>query len=576
MPAFNSSSSFHSSVHLRIDGVSVSFPDRRVLTNVSFVVPSGERTGLIGENGSGKSTLLRIAAGLIAPDAGIVEVVGASGMPPRIGLLHQEHVFAEFDTIESSLDSATASVRVAAARVDACAANLALSPDDTEVADAYAAALEYAERVGAWDVDARVSTMLSAFGLANLPRERLVKQLSGGQRARLALAWLLLDAPDILLLDEPTNHLDDAATEHLRRILQGWRGPVLIASHDRAFLDETVTSLIDLDPAPVLHSKAASLADDGPGTGFEVTRFSGSYTDYVSVREEARARWENQFAAEQAEIKRLRASVRGSQTVGHTEWQPRSEVRAAQKYYADRNAKVVSRRVNDARSRLAELEQVQVHRPPPVLRFAGLATAPRTASSQNPGPIISAVNVGITDRLAPVSLSVSAGERWLITGANGTGKSTLLHLIAGNLSPTGGSVNVEASVRVKMLTQEVHLPDPHDRGHRRTARQTYVDLVGTHRAENVPLSTFGLLAARDENRALATLSLGQQRRLALAVVLADPPEVLVLDEPTNHFSLLLATEIEAAIPHYQGTLIIASHDRWLRKRWVDHRIELMR
>ena len=576
MPTLNSSPAFNSSVHLRIDGVSISFADRRVLSDVCMVVPSGERTGLIGENGSGKSTLLRIAAGLTTPDAGNVAVVGAGGMPPRIGLLHQERAFDPSDTIASALESAIAPVREAAARVDACALDLAVSPDDPAVVDAYADALEYAERISAWDIDAHVSTMLSAFGLADLPPERLVQELSGGKRARLALAWLLLDAPDVLLLDEPTNHLDDAATEHLRRVLLGWRGPVLIASHDRAFLDETVTSLVDLDPAPVLHSRAAALADDGSSSGIGVTRFTGSYTDYLAEREEARVRWERRFVEEQAELKRLRASVRGHQTVGHTDWQPRTEVRAAQKFYADRNAKVVSRRVNDARSRLEELEKVQVHRPPAVLRFAGLASAGPVQQAPVPGPILTAIDARIAGRLAPVSLSVSAGERWLITGSNGTGKSTLLHLIAGNLSPGGGSVNVRQSVRIGMLTQEVHLPDPHSRGRGRTARQTYSDLVGTRRAEHVPLSTFGLLAGRDENRALSVLSLGQQRRLALAVVLADPPELLILDEPTNHFSLLLATELEAAIAEYQGTVIIASHDRWLRQRWEGRRLELTR
>lgn len=571
-------STVSTSVHLRLDGISKTFLDQRVLTDISFVVPSGSPAGLIGENGSGKSTLLRIAAGLIEADAGAATVVGASGFIPRVGLLHQAHAFAEGDTVASALETAIAPVHAAAEWVDRSALRLGAAPEDPAVAEEYARALEEAERLSAWDIDARVSAMLAGLGLSDLSPERPVQQLSGGQRARLALAWLLLSAPDVLLLDEPTNHLDDGATEHLRRVLMNWQGPVLFASHDRAFLDETATSLIDLDPTPIPHSMAESLAAGSTGAGIGTTHFTGSYSDYLLSRADARARWELRFRDEQAELKRLSASVRGSQTVGHDDWKPRTETRMAQKFYADRNAKVVARRVNDARSRLEDLEQRQVRKPPAVLKFVGLAPVeswPQAAQAEViPDAPVSLVRVAKTGRLAPISLSLSAGEKLLVTGANGAGKSTLLHLIAGRLDPSSGSLNAPA--RIGMLTQDVSLADPFGRGAERTARQAYIDLVGEQPAEALSLAAFGLLSPRDENRPLAHLSLGQQRRLELAVVLANPPEVLLLDEPTNHLSLLLATELEAAIPEYPGTVIIASHDRWLRRRWAGRHIELSR
>lgn len=153
-------------------------------------------------------------------------------------------------------------------------------------------------------------------------------------------------------------------------------------------------------------------------------------------------------------------------------------------------------------------------------------------------------------------------------------KSTLLSLLAGTLAPSAGTVQRRPGVRVNILAPEHALPDPARRGPERSVTQAYEDLVGPERADTVPLGGFGLLAERDENRALRTLSVGQQRRLALAVVLADPPEVLILDEPTNHFSLLLVAQLEAAIPDYPGAVVVASHDRWLRRHWEENRLTL--
>lgn len=576
MTSTPSSTLSRAAAHLRLDGISIAFAGRRVLTDVSFAVPAGDRTGLIGENGSGKTTLLRIIAGLTRPDTGTVSATAPGGRAPRIGLLHQEPPFPATASIAQALESAVAPLRAAADEVDAAASALAAEPDDQSLARRYAEALETAERLGVWEVDARIDAMVTGLGLGDLPRDRQTRRLSGGQRSRLALAWLLLSAPDVLLLDEPTNHLDDAATEHLRGVLSTWTGPVLIASHDRAFLDEAVTSLVDLDPAPIPHAVAGPLVGDGDGTGIGITRFTGAYTDYLHARLDARERWERQYRDEQAELKRLRSAVGENQSVGHRDWKPRSEVRMAQKYYADRNAKVVARRVNDARTRLADLQERQIRKPPAELHFRGLTAAQGVESSQRTwsGPVLTASRVAVADRLAPTSLTVSSGEKWLITGANGSGKSTLLHLLAGVLDPTSGTINRPTGVRVALLTQEVDLPDPQERGPDRTTRQAYEDLVGMERAEQVPLNTFGLIAARDEHRAVGVLSVGQQRRLALAVLLADPPDVLLLDEPTNHLSLLLVTQLEAAIPHYPGSVVVASHDRWLRRTWTGQHLDL--
>lgn len=537
---------------LCVDGLSVQIAGTRVLTDISFTVSPGQRVGLIGENGSGKSTVLHAVHGSLptgATTAGTVDV-GQS----RVGLLHQQAPFRDDETVRDSLETAVAAERRAATALEQAA--------DPYDAEAYAAALDVAERLDVWETDARISATLAGLGLAAVPQERRTGELSGGQRARLSLAWLLLNRPDILLLDEPTNHLDDAATRYLAGVLNTWKGPVLFASHDRAFLDHAASSLIDLDPAP------SRVGVDGG-----VTRYTGNYTDYLATRRDVRGRWERQYRDEQAELKRLRAGVRDNHQVGHVNFKPRTETRMAQKFYGDRNAKVVSRRVNDSRSRLEKLEESQVRKPPEELTFTGLTAAGRKGTEERTGPVLVASEVAVAGRLGQTSLTVNGDEKLLVTGPNGSGKSTLLEVLAGVLPPSSGTVGA-AGVSVGHLTQEVELPDPAGRGPGRTVERTYRDLLGDELAETVPLSTFGLIHPRDESRPLGELSLGQQRRVALAVLLAAPPDVLLLDEPDNHLSLSLVTALEEAIPAYPGAVVVASHDAWLRQRWRGERLEL--
>ncbi|GAA1127043.1 ABC-F family ATP-binding cassette domain-containing protein [Citricoccus alkalitolerans] len=591
--------------HLTLDGVSKSFPDRRVLTDVSCTVASGERACLIGENGTGKSTLLRIVAGLDDDHGGRVTVPGS------VGLFHQQPPFALDLTVQEVLDEATAPARAVAEEVVRLADALA-APTDTvspsEVATAYDRALAEAVRTQAWDVDQQVDRLVDGLDLGRIPRTRPASSLSGGQLSRLALAWLLLRRPDTLLLDEPTNHLDTRGTALLVDLLQDWAGPVLIASHDRAFLDDAATTLLDLDPAPQLHRDAPGASDaGGAGSGFGLTRYGGRYTDYLLYRIGEREWWERRYRDEQAELKRLRRQVRDNHTVGNADRPPPTEGKMAQKFYADRNAKVVSRRVNEAATALARLEESQVRRPPAVVSFGGLAAAAASHPAGNgalsgaaggasggdhrsetrgqgiirpasdAGSVLVATEVALTGRLAPVSVHLGTRSRLLITGPNGAGKSTLLRILAEDLMPDAGSVTTTGRLTVGLLGQDAEQLTTAEQGAEVedvTVAESYRRAVGDATAQRVPLGTFGLIAGRDEQRRVRDLSVGQRRRLDLAVLLADPPDVLLLDEPTNHFSLLLSTQLEASIPEYPGAVVVASHDRWLRAGWQGERMDL--
>lgn len=525
MPAHNQ--------HIRVDHIARSYADRTVFDDLSFVVDGCDRLGLIGENGVGKSTLLRLMAGVEQPDGGTVS------RPARTGLLWQEVRSIPGQTVGQLVEAALAEVRAIEAELEAAASGLSSGDDGGR----YERALAAAERADVWSTDARVATVLAGLGVDDIPGDRELARVSGGQRARLALAALLFERPDALLLDEPTNHLDDSAVAFLRGQLVAWRGPVVFASHDRAFLDEVATALLDIDPSR---------------TG--ATRYGGGYSDYLAAKAAERARWEQQFAREQDELGKLRQSVDVTARTINTGNGPRDNDKFLYSFKAGNIDRQVSRRVRNAQGRLDELTAAQVDRPTPVLSFAGIPHGSHPLEDTE--SIVEVTDARLGSRLDVSSFGLAARDRLLVTGPNGAGKSTLLSVIAGHQRLDSGVVRRRSGLRVALLEQDVRFNDP-----ARSARAIYGSAVGERRAESVPLSSLGLLFARDLDRPVGALSVGQQRRLALALIIARPPHLFLLDEPTNHLSLGLATELEDALGAYPGAVVVASHDRWLRQRW---------
>lgn len=559
--------------HLRLAAVSLSYPDRRLLTDVSVTVSPGQRTGLIGENGAGKSTLLRIAAGMITPDSGSVR------RPESTGFLRQEMASTPALSVDHVLEAAVAPVRSLGAQLTGLAERLGSEPDNPAVADAYDRVLQEADSSGLWSLDARIAAVMNGLGLGAVPLSRPLDALSGGQRRRLSLAALLLERPFALLLDEPTNHLDDGALDFLATELASWPGPVLMASHDRWFLDTVATDLVDLDPG--------SGPEGYGGPTVQGIRYTGGYSGYLRARAGARSRWEEAWRAQEAERQRLQqiADVDG-RNVFHTT-APKTEVRGARKFYSDKAAKTVGGRVQAARRGLAELERSAVPAPQPPLRFRGIPGIPGTPGtfgvsgmpnvSGTPGSpslgtaaeeIVLLAEAGVPGRLPPQTLVLRAGDRLLVEGPNGAGKSTLLGLLAGTMAPAAGRVVRAGGLTVGLLSQEDSWPDLDV-----TAGDAYRSRLAEP-GQAPSLAELGLLHPGVDGLRLAELSPGQRRRVALAALVAEPPQLLLLDEPTNHLSLALAEELEEAITAYPGTVILASHDHWLRQRWTGARLSL--
>ncbi|MFJ8791928.1 ABC-F family ATP-binding cassette domain-containing protein [Streptomyces sp. NPDC102462] len=518
---------------------------RRVLDGVSLTASPGRRIGLIGENGVGKSTLLGLLAGTDEPDSGSVV------RPADLGHLPQEMPYDATSTIADVLDDALREARTDLARLEHLTGRLADTPPShpghADLLQEYGRCLEQAQRREAWDADRRAAIMLTGLGLSGVPHERTLGSLSGGQRARLALAALLVRRPAALLLDEPTNHLDDRAAAFLEEQVRDLPGVVVVASHDRAFLDAVCTDLIDLDPAV-----------DGP------VRYGGGYTAYLAEKHAERDRWERRYAEEQEELTALR---RSAGVTARRVAPDRGRSDNEKMGYGHRGGRVqsqISRRVRNAARRLEERERTQVAQPPRPLRFGPQALADESAR----GTVVSLRDVRVAGRLAVRRLDVLAADRLLVTGDNGTGKSTLLAVLAGRLEARG-TVRRRPGLSMALLEQDTVFGRPD-----RTVRDTYEASLGAERAAAVPLSSLELLHEADLDKPVGHLSVGQRRRLTLALVVARPPQLLLLDEPTNHLSPRLCDELEEALGSGPGAIVLASHDRWLRRRWPGRELRL--
>lgn len=526
---------------LQISNLTKSYGADAVLADVSFGLAAGDRVGLVGPNGCGKTTLLRLIAGLEQPDSGQVSL-----NPPalEIGYLAQALIFEAGETLEMALARAVAAHSRAWADMQHYAGQMAAAADNhlADLTAAYAEAELRFEVAGGYALEARLEAVLTGLGLGNIPRRLPVAKLSGGQKTRLGLAGLLVKQPRLLLLDEPTNHLDIDALDWLEAWLRNYDGAVLIVSHDRAFLDAVTTRTLVIDPAT--HA---------------LREFGGNYSFYIdTLAREMEQQWQA-YKDQQQEIAQLQQAARHLR--GQAKFRKGGKAdtpdKFAKAFFANRSAATVARAKHLER-RVEYLQgEGQVGKPGRQwqlkLNFAGDSGGPRQVLT------LQDVSMAFGDRLLfeHVNLSLTHGQRVALIGPNGEGKTTLLKIVAGEVPPTAGQVQLGRGVKMGYLAQEQEILDPHSTPYD-TIRAVSEQMSQT---DTRNFLHFFLFSGDEVFSPIATLSYGERARLMLALLVAQGCNFLLLDEPVNHLDIPGRERFEQALGQFPGTVLAVAHDR---------------
>jgi len=524
---------------LTATGLVVARGGATVLDGIDLTVAPGHRIGVVGPNGVGKSTLLAVLAGELAADKGSVTRAPAT---LTVGHLAQEVTGPAGETVRTALARRTG-VTAASAELERAAAELTTGGPDA--ADTYAAALDRFLSLGAADIDARIEEVCAALGLDPGRLDIEVAVLSGGQRARVGLAAVLLSRFDVTLLDEPTNNLDFPGLAVLEANVSALEGGAVIVSHDRRFLDRTVTEVVEIDE----HDRSA-------------TRYAGGWAAYLEARDvaarHAAARYEEYSGTRRDLVERVRTQRQWSSVGVRKERKAPRDNDKAQRKFRINNTESLASKVRISEKRLSRLEADAVDKPwePWTLRMA-------FGGGGRSGDVVARLEGAVVERagwrLGPVDLEVQWADRVAITGPNGAGKTTLIGALLGTTPLDAGRSWLGPGVVVGELDQaRRRLNGPLLEGFTRASGIVPTDARSL-------LAKFGL-GADEVSRDVATLSPGQRTRASLALLTATDVNCLVLDEPTNHLDLPAIEELEEAIDGFDGTLLLVTHDRELLDR----------
>lgn len=509
----------------------------RILVEVDLVVGPQTRIGVVGPNGVGKTTLLRILAGLETPDSGRVTL-----SPPEatVGYLAQETETEGEETFRQMLRRRTG-VAAAEASLEATAHDLAARARGAD--ERYDAALQRYLGLGGPDIEERMATALAELGVPDHLLELPVARLSGGQRARASLAALLLSRFELLLLDEPTNDLDLDALGRLEVFLEHRANGLVVVSHDRAFLERIVTTVVEIDEWT-----------------HRASEFGGGWTAYVEAKETDRRHAAQAYERYLGENERLKSRAHEQrqwslQGVGKEKKQPRDNDKAQRDFRVNRTEKQASK-VRATEKALERLEVVERPYVPWQLHLD-------LASTNRSGDVVARLAGAVVRRgdwiLGPVDLELAWSDRVALLGPNGSGKTTLLSVLLGRTPLDSGTRWLGPSVVVGELGQERLRFSPAGE----TLLRGFLAAAPLTAAEaRALLAKFGL-GAEHVLREAASLSPGERTRAELALLMARGVNCLVLDEPTNHLDLPAIEQLEQALEAWQGTLLLVTHDRRL-------------
>ena len=513
-----------------------------ILQDLSFSISNNERVGLIGPNGCGKTTLMRILAGIEQPDSGNV----ASTRPNlRTGYLAQGMDFHPEETLQTTLNLTPFFQAELEADIVSLALALAANPNDSDLQIQYDSTLAQLSTS-----HPPLSSILDPLGLADISPDTPVKHLSGGQKTRLMLARVLLEEPHLLLLDEPTNHLDIEMLEWLEGWLNRFQGAALIISHDRAFLDNTVSSVFELDPAT--HGMKS---------------YPGNYSDYLGQKLSEREKLAQAYQDQQDELAQLRSAAAHIQ--GLTKMKKGGKADSGDKFakgfFGNRATKNVAGRAKHIEARIDKLlSEDRIEKPIQNWQMKLDFGAP--AHQSKDVLITESLIIGYTPDaplLGNLNLYIRVGQRIGLTGANGTGKTTLIRTIAGKLRPLAGSLKLGQTVKLGYMAQEQELLNPN-----LNALQTIQNVASFNETEARNFLHYFLFKGDDALRPTSELSFGERARLQLGTLVAQGCTFLVLDEPINHLDIPSRARFEEALASFKGTILAVVHDRYFLERFA--------
>lgn len=508
------------------------FNGQALLKDINFTVEDREAVGLIGINGCGKSTLLNIITGSEGYDKtpeglGSVNIAGKAS----IGFLRQNSGLNSELTIGEEMKNAFAPLLETLDKMKVLEKKMADGGDIDSISHEYAELSSYFEARDGYRIDVKIKQVLNGMGFGSTPTDRVISTLSGGEKTRLALAKLLLEEPNLLILDEPTNHLDFETLMWLEDYLKGYKGAIIIVSHDRYFLNKVCTRICEIEQG-------------------RLTSYRGDYSSYLVQKKMNSERQLKEYEAQQKEIAKLEDYV------------AKNLVRASTSKMAKSRQHMLDR--------IERIDKSLMYTKPPKIKLEYDIEPTKDIVRVVDCPLVVGEGADKKELIKSLTMNVRRGEHVAIIGANGIGKTSILKLIQGIIPHEGGNISWGGNVKISYFEQEHAILDPH-----KTVLEEIMDRY-PRLSEQQARSVLGAVLLTGENvfKPISVLSGGERAKLCFAIMALNRGNVLVLDEPTNHLDLSTKEVLEDALAEFGGTIILVSHDRYLLNKVASRIIEI--
>lgn len=508
------------------------FNGQALLKDINFTVEDREAVGLIGINGCGKSTLLNIITGSEGYDKtpeglGSVNIAGKAS----IGFLRQNSGLNSELTIGEEMKNAFAPLLETLDKMKVLEKKMADGGDIDSISHEYAELSSYFEARDGYRIDVKIKQVLNGMGFGSTPTDRVISTLSGGEKTRLALAKLLLEEPNLLILDEPTNHLDFETLMWLEDYLKGYKGAIIIVSHDRYFLNKVCTRICEIEQG-------------------RLTSYRGDYSSYLVQKKMNSERQLKEYEAQQKEIAKLEDYV------------AKNLVRASTSKMAKSRQHMLDR--------IERIDKPLMYSKPPKIKLEYDIEPTKDIVRVIDCPLVVGEGADKKELIKSLTMNVRRGEHVAIIGANGIGKTSILKLIQGIIPHEGGNISWGGNVKISYFEQEHAILDP-----RKTVLEEIMDRY-PRLSEQQARSVLGAVLLTGENvfKPISVLSGGERAKLCFAIMALNRGNVLVLDEPTNHLDLNTKEVLEDALAEFGGTIILVSHDRYLLNKVASRIIEI--